>query len=108
MSAHAEHAGHHIVPVSTYLVIFAALIAGTLLTVGAAYYDIDFPFLGYTIPLNTTVALLIAATKAALVVLFFMHVKYSTRLIWVFAAAGFLWLIILFTLTLADYQSRGW
>ena len=108
MNAHAEHAGHHIVPVSTYLIIFGALIAGTLLTVGAAYYDIDFPVLGVTIPLNTTVALVIAATKATLVVLFFMHVKYSSRLVAVFAAAGFVWLVILLTLTIADYQSRAW
>jgi len=108
MNAHAEHAGHHIVPVSTYLIIFAALIAGTLLTVGAAYYDIDFQLLGYTIPLNTSVALVIAATKATLVVLFFMHVKYSSRLVAVFAVAGFVWLVILLTLTIADYQSRAW
>jgi len=73
---------------------------GTALTVGAAYLEMGW--------LNTPVALAIAICKASLVVLFFMHVRYNTPLIWVFAAAGFFWLLILFSLTLQDYMSRGW
>jgi cytochrome c oxidase subunit 4 len=52
--------------------------------------------------------LAIACTKALLVVLYFMHVRWSTRLTWVVAASGFFWLLILFGLTMADYVSRGW
>ena len=58
--------------------------------------------------LNTPVALAIAVTKATLVVLYFMHVRYSTRLTWVVVVSGFFWLGILFVLTLSDYLSRGW
>ncbi|MBI2220843.1 MAG: cytochrome C oxidase subunit IV family protein, partial [Acidobacteria bacterium] len=58
--------------------------------------------------MNTIVALTIAVTKATLVVLFFMHVKYSTRLTWVVAASGVVWLAIMVSLTLSDYLSRGW
>ena len=73
----------------------------TLATAGAAFID-----LGGN--LNTSVAMLIAACKALLVILFFMHVRYSSRLTWVFVAAGFFWLMILFALTLADVLSRRW
>jgi cytochrome c oxidase subunit 4 len=52
--------------------------------------------------------LTIACAKALLVVLFFMHVRWSTRLTWVVAGAGFFWLLILFSITMADYMSRGW
>jgi cytochrome c oxidase subunit 4 len=52
--------------------------------------------------------LAIACTKALLVVLFFMHVRWSTRLTWVVAASGFFWLLIMFTITMSDYMSRGW
>ena len=58
--------------------------------------------------LNTVVAMLIAACKALLVILFFMHVRYSSRLTWVFVSAGFFWLMILLSLTLADVLSRHW
>ena len=57
---------------------------------------------------NTPVALTIACTKALLVVLFFMHVRYGTRLTWVVVSAGFFWLGILIVLTMSDYLSRGW
>ena len=58
--------------------------------------------------LNNVVMLAIAVTKAALVVLFFMHVRWGTRLTWVVAASGFFWLLILFGLTMQDYLTRGW
>jgi cytochrome c oxidase subunit IV len=90
----------HIVPVRTYVLVFLALMAGTALTVFAATVDLGI--------WNTPVALTIAVAKAVLVVLFFMHVKYSSRLIWVAAAAGFFWLVYLVAGTASDYLSRGW
>jgi cytochrome c oxidase subunit 4 len=90
----------HIVPKSTYYLIFAALMIGTAITVGVAFIDLGV--------LNTVVALAIACTKATLVVLFFMHVKYSTRLTWAVVAGSVFWLGIMLALTLSDYLTRGW
>jgi cytochrome c oxidase subunit 4 len=90
----------HIVPKSTYYLIFAALMIGTAITVGVAFIDLG--------ALNTVVALAIACTKATLVVLFFMHVKYSTRLTWAVVAGSVFWLGIMLALTLSDYLTRGW
>ena len=90
----------HVAPKSMYVWVFIALIVGTGLTVGAAEVDLG--------SLNNIVMLLIACTKAALVVLFFMHVRWATRLTWVVAVSGFFWLLILFGLTMTDYLSRGW
>jgi cytochrome c oxidase subunit IV len=89
----------HIVSRKTYFLIFAALMLGTFLTVQMAYLDLG--------AFNPYVALTIAVVKATLVVLFFMHVRYSTRLTWVVVASGIFWLGILFVLTLSDYLSRG-
>lgn len=91
----------HIVPIKVYLMIFLALMAGTFLTVVAAFYD--FPW-----RLNTVIALTIATIKATLVVLYFMHVRYSSRLVWVIVASALFWLAILFGLTLSDYWTRDW
>ena len=91
----------HIVSKKVYFVIFGALMALTLLTVVAARYDLG------SEKINTVVALTIAVTKAMLVVLYFMHVRYSSRLTWVVVAGGFLWLMIMVGLTLSDYLSRG-
>ena len=90
----------HIVPTRTYYIIFATLMVLTGVTVWVAFLDLQF--------MNTIVALSIAVFKATLVVLFFMHLKYSTRLTWVVAGSGFVWLAIMFALTLSDYLSRGW
>jgi cytochrome c oxidase subunit IV len=90
----------HIVPRRTYYLIFAALMLGTAATVGAAFVDLG--------PLNDVVALTIAVAKATLVVLFFMHVKYSTRLTWAVVAGSVFWLGILIALTLGDYLTRSW
>jgi cytochrome c oxidase subunit 4 len=92
--------GHHVAPVSMYLAVFGALIVGTILTVLVAKFDLG--------PLNNIVMLAVAVAKALLVVLFFMHVRWSSRLTWVIAASGFFWLIILFGMTMGDYMSRGW
>jgi cytochrome c oxidase subunit 4 len=94
------HFGHsHVAPASMYLKVFAALVVGTILTVAAARVDMG--------ALNNVVMLAIAGTKAALVILFFMHVRWGTRLTAVVAMAGFFWLILLFTI-IGDYISRGW
>ena len=90
----------HVAPVKLYLMVFGALIVGTILTVLVASVDLG--------PLNNIVMLAVACTKALLVVLFFMHVRWGTRLTWVVAGAGFFWLLILFSITMADYASRGW
>src|SRR5215207_7690993 len=91
----------HIVPVKIYVTIFLVLLVGTALTVWAAF--VSFPG-----PLNNIVAMTIATTKATFVVLYFMHVRYSTRLIWVILAAALFWMAILFAFTLSDYWTRGW
>ena len=91
----------HIVPVRVYLAIFAALMLGTALTIWAGLQD--FPG-----PLNVIIALTIAVIKATLVVLYFMHVRYSSRLIWVIFASALFWMGILFALTLSDYWTRSW
>ena len=94
------HFGHaHIAPASMYFAVFAALIVGTVLTVAAAKVDMGVA--------NNVVMLLIACTKATLVILYFMHVRWSSRLTWVVAMAGFFWLLLLFAVV-GDYMSRGW
>lgn len=91
----------HIVPVRVYITIFLVLVVGTALTVAAAF--VDFPW-----RLNTIVALTIATIKATFVVLYFMHVRYSSRLIWVIMAAALFWMAILFAFTFSDYMTRDW
>ena len=102
-----EHsAGHHeeghapIVPVRTYVTIFLALGIFTFLTVLAAHQEFG--------ALNTPVALGIAVTKASLVVLFFMGVRYNTPLTKVTVISGFIWLLIMFGLTMNDFLTRAW
>lgn len=91
----------HVVPVKTYVLIFLALMVGTAVTVWAG--QADFPG-----PLNVIIALTIASVKATLVVLYFMHVRYSSRLVWVILASALFWLAILFALTFSDYWTRIW
>jgi cytochrome c oxidase subunit 4 len=90
----------HIVPRKIYFSVFAALLVGTAITVFAATINFGWA--------NDVIALTIAVTKMMLVLLFFMHVRYSSRLIWVIVAAMFFWLLILLLLTLTDYSSRSW
>lgn len=84
---------------STYAVIWVALLALLLLTWGLAQLQLG--------PFNLIAALVIAITKMLLVILFFMHLRYKTRLTWLFVAAGFIWLLIMVDLTLSDYMTRG-
>ena len=90
----------HVAPKTMYVGVWIALLIGTALTVVAAEVDLGV--------LNNFVMLAIACTKALLVILFFMHVRWSTRLTWVVASCGFFWLLILFGLTMSDYLTRGW
>ena len=90
----------HRIPLRVYYTVFSALLLLTGVTVGVSLVDLG--------PLSTVVALVIAATKASLVILYFMHVRYGPRLIWVFVSAGFFWLAIMIVLTMGDVVSRGW
>jgi cytochrome c oxidase subunit 4 len=111
---HAPHAhareDHHIVPLPVYFLVFAALLVLTYVTVQVAHVDLGSPEIlpDVRVHLNVIVALLIAITKATLVVLFFMHVKYSPRLTQIVVASSIIWLAILLVVTLGDYVSRGW
>ena len=91
---------HHIVPVPVYVGVFLALIVGTIITTLVAYVDLG--------PFNVVVALTIAVCKATLVILFFMHVKYSPKMTKVTIISGFFFLIILLGLSMTDYISRPW
>ena len=90
----------HISPKSTYYKIFGALMVLTAITVAVAFVHLG--------SLNFPVALAIAILKATLVILFFMHVKYSSRLTKMVVGLAFFFLAILLTLTMTDYMSRGW
>ena len=90
----------HISPKSTYYAIFGALMALTALTVYVAFQRLGW--------FNFPVAIAIAFTKASLVVLFFMHVKYSPKLTKLTVLSGLFIFLGLMTLTLADYISRAW
>jgi cytochrome c oxidase subunit 4 len=92
---------HHVIPPRLYLAVYAALILLTLATLAIA--SLNLPEQAHL-----WVGLAIATLKAVLVVLFFMHVWYSTRLTWVVALSGLLWLAILLAYTLTDYLSRRW
>jgi cytochrome c oxidase subunit 4 len=96
----AEHHEQHIVSPVVYVVIFFALLLGTALTIWASYVDLGV--------WNPIIALAIACTKATLVVLFFMHVKYSSRLTKLSVGAGIFTFLTLISMTLADYISRAW
>jgi cytochrome c oxidase subunit IV len=90
----------HVSPKGVYYAIFGTLMALTAITVGVSFINLG--------PFNFPVAISIAIIKATLVILFFMHLKYSSRLTKLIVGTGFFFLIVLFTLTLTDYLSRGW
>ena len=90
----------HVSPLSTYIGIFSALMVLTAITVGVAFINLG--------SLNPIVALGVAAIKATLVILFFMHVKYSSRLTKLTVVLSLVFVAILFAETLMDYATRGW
>jgi cytochrome c oxidase subunit 4 len=95
---------HHIVSPKIYFAIFGALMVGTFLTVAAAKIDLNQYFSG----LNIIVALVIATCKASLVVLFFMHGKYSSKRTQLVIICSVFWLAIMLFMTMSDYISRPW
>lgn len=90
----------HVTSPTVYISIFLALMVLTAITVLVAFQDLG--------PMNDVVALAIAVTKATLVILFFMHIRHSTPFTKLVVISGFVWLLILITITLADYFTRGW
>ena len=95
-----EHAEHHIVTPTVYGIVYVTLLVFTGITVGAAYLNLGI--------FNPIVALAIACTKAVIVILFFMHVKYQSKLVKLTVGAGFFTFLVLITMTLTDYISRAW
>ena len=93
-------AAPHIVPPPLYYAVYAILLFCTYLTVQISLFDLG--------ALNAIAALTIAVFKATLVVLYFMHVRYSTRLTWAVVLGSVFWLAILLALTFSDYLTRGW
>jgi cytochrome c oxidase subunit 4 len=93
-------ASEKVVSVKTYLLTFLSLLGLTLLTTLLGFIDMG--------PLNTIVAVVIAAIKASLIAAFFMHALYESKLIRVVLAGGVIWLLILISLTISDYISRYW
>jgi cytochrome c oxidase subunit 4 len=87
-----------IVPKRIYLFVWMSLLVLLAITVGVAYIHLGW--------LNAAAAVSIAVVKATIIILYFMHVRYSPRLLWVFVGAGFFWLGILFVLSLGDYFTR--
>jgi cytochrome c oxidase subunit 4 len=101
MQDHQKHAPiHSASSLKMYFGVFIALMVFTALTVAASQVDIG--------RWNTPLAMAIAIIKSVLVILFFMHLIHSTRLTWVVVLSAFLWLVVLFALTFADYLTRGW
>jgi len=98
MSSNDHH--HPVTSVGTYVAVFASLVVGTLVTVFAASKDFG--------AMNTPIALSIAVTKASLVVIFFMGVRYNTPLTKLVAISGFIWILILFGIGMSDYLTRPW
>lgn len=88
----------HVISVRTNLIIFGVLMFLLVVTVGVAYLDLG--------PIGLAIAMLIATIKAVLILLYFMHVRFSSPLTWVFSGAAFFWLAIMFALTLNDYLTR--
>ncbi|HKX28570.1 MAG TPA: cytochrome C oxidase subunit IV family protein [Blastocatellia bacterium] len=104
MSSHSEH---HVVPIKYYIGVFLALMVFTIITVVIASIDLEH-YVNWG-PANVVVALTVAVIKATLVVLYFMHVRWSSRLTQVIVIAGIFWLAIMLAFTLMDYLTRtGW
>lgn len=106
MSEHQhEHGEHQHIGIPGYMVVFFILFIGTIITYYVSLTDLDGRFFPGA---NTLVALLIAFFKMSCVVLYFMHVRWSGKLIWLTAISSFLWLAIMFAFTMQDYLTRGY
>lgn len=100
LEEHHADAAHHITPVPVYIGVFVLLMVLTAVTVAVAFVDLGV--------LSTPVALLIAVAKATAVVLIFMHVRWSPRVISMIVVGSVIFLVILFLVTLSDYLTRDW
>jgi cytochrome c oxidase subunit 4 len=98
-----NHSEEQHIGIPGYLVIFGILFVGTIITYYVALTDLDSIFVGA----NTLVALGIAFFKMSCVMLYFMHVRWSPKLIWLSALGSFFWLDIMFAFTMQDYLTRG-
>jgi cytochrome c oxidase subunit IV len=99
MSTHSLHAHDQHISLRTLYTVYGALLVLMLLTFGAAHIDMG--------PFNFAVAMGIATVKMVLIILYFMHVRFSSKLVWVFSFAAFFWLLIFVIGTLNDYFTRG-
>jgi cytochrome c oxidase subunit IV len=97
-SGHA--APHHEAPLTAYFVVFGVLMVLTILTVFVSRIDLG--------EMNTVVAMAVAIVKAAVVILWFMHVIHSPRMTWIVVISSFLWLAVMFALFFSDYLTRAW
>lgn len=97
---------HHIIEPYVYYRVFGVLMFLFIATVGVAFFDLSEHL--HWAPANIVVAMIIAVAKAAVIIMYFMHIKFSSRLTQTFAMAAVVWLIIMFVFTFADYFSRGW
>ena len=90
---------HHVVPVRTYLTVFVALMVLVAVTVSASFINLGIA--------SVIIALGIATVKAGLIMLYFMHLRYSPKITWVFAGLGFFGLVIMILIAMGDYVARG-
>ncbi len=90
----------HVISLKTNLLVFAALMILLVATIGVAYLDLG--------SVGLAIAMIIATTKAVLIILYFMHVRFASRITWIFSSAAFFWLLIMLALSLNDYLTRGW
>jgi cytochrome c oxidase subunit 4 len=90
---------HHVLSLPAHLAVFGVLLILTAVTVAVATVDMG--------PWNTIVALVVASVKGLVVILWFMHVKFASKLTRVFVSAGFVWLVIMILLTAGDYANRA-
>ena len=90
---------HYVVPIRTYLTVFVALMVFVAITVSASFIDLGI--------ISIIIVLGIATTKAGLIMLYFMHLRYSPKLMWVFAGLGFFGLSIMILIAMGDYVARG-
>lgn len=95
-----QHLHEHVTPVKTYFIIYLSLMVLLVITVAVAFNDFG--------ALNLSIAMGVAVVKTVLIVLYFMHVLHNSKLILVYAAAGFFWLFLFVLLTMGDYASRAW
>lgn len=97
--ASSEHTEHHVVPISQYVLVFTALMALLILTLVVAMWNLG--------PWSIVIAMVVAVAKAAFIVTFFMHLKWSSPMVRFFGLAALFWLLIMFAFTFGDYLTRG-